>query len=580
MPSASEFIASRIGGQAEPGLRPSSLQEGPAVGPSSKEFIRSKLGAPSEFAGLDSARRAALAARLLETPASTPLGVAANIGRGALQAVGDIPAGLTQIAARGARAAGVPERLTAPLEESVAEYERVKRGVLAQPGGTAGYLGGQIGTAFLPGTGVAAGATRVAAAAKPLAIGAAQAIARPAESEAARAKAALESLAFGAAGGAAVKGLGLIGRGGKRTLKRAFAGGEPIEATATRAAKASAAQSRGYILTLGEISGNKRLQALEDASENMLGGTALAKIRTANKENTNKILSRRIGDETPEFTASWFAKTADDIGEEFNAVRALDKTTIGLNTREAYKSLDDAVEAAGLIGEERLGPIVKNFKRRYQGEMTWNEYADLRSKWAKTVIGSADKNFARELGRFIGILDSLAERAAPDAEPLRQAARKYREFTLLEKSVDENGDILRGVFVGGIKKMKRRDFVRAKDGDDELIDVARTLDTFKNQIPSSGTAERAQAMKTIEKLGAIPGRVARLGAAGAGFMLGDITGAASAYAAPYAAQKLLMSEAFKRALTEKAPRIRDLARGKEAERISKAIRLGAILGNY
>lgn len=526
----------------------------------------------SEFAGKSPEARGELASERLGTPPASALDVAGNVGMGALQAAGDIPAGLEQMATR---YLPLPDSFEKASEERIGEYERVKKGVLSQPGGTAGYVGGQIGTAFIPGAGPAVTAGKVASAVKPLAVGAGLTAVKPYESEAARAKSTLESVVYGAGVGVGMKGLGMVGKG----IKRGFTGGEGIEATGERASRAAVAEKKGYILTLGEVSGNKRLQGLEDASEKMLGGTALAKIRAHNKENTNKILSRRIGEETPEISTEWLAKTSDDIGKEFDAVRALDETTGPINLDGSAEAMTKASKTGRLSGSKKIGSVLKEFKERYPDGMTWNEYADLRSEWAGTVIRSQDRDFAHRLGGFIGALDDAAAKAAPDAAPLKAAATKYREYLALRNSVDENGDIARGKFVDAVSKMKRGKFKATLHEEDELVDIARSLETFQKQIPSSGTAERTQAMKQIEAMGNLPGKIARVGATlGTGFALGDITGAVGVYAAPYLAQKALMSKSLQKYLTEKAPRLRELARTKKAETLSKATRLGALYG--
>ena len=533
----------------------------------------------SEFSGLSSEDRAELArGRLAPLPGEenelSALQSAGNIGLGALHAAGDIPAGLEQIVARGSRFAGLPEGVRAGSERRIGEYERLKAAALAQPGAEAGYLGGKIATALTPG-----GASgRLADYAKSTAIGMGLTAVSPYEDEALRAKAVLESAAFSAAVGTGIKATGIIGR----RVKRAILGGEVIEATGQRASRAITARNRGYVLTLGETSGNKRIQALEDASENMLGGTALSKIRAGNKENTNRILSRRVGEETPEISSEWLAKTADDIFSEFDAVRALDLGGSAIDISRMAGRLKTVAETGKLTGGKKIGRVVGEFKKRYPRQMTWNEYADLRSEWAKSVIGSSftDPDFGRRLGSLIGALDDAAVKAAPNAGSLKAATARYREFLAIKNSVDENGDLLSGKLIKEITRLRKGAFWRAKDGDDELVDVARTLGTFKNQTPSSGTAERLAAMKTIEAMKTLPGKITRLGLTGTGFALGDLTGAAAGYATPYIAQRVLMSDRLKKYLETEAPRMRELARTTAQKRTSQAIRAAAVIGGF
>jgi hypothetical protein len=181
------------------------------------------------FAGLSPEQRGALAVEKLgpAEPASA-FDVAGNAVRAATYAVSDIPAGIDQLIARYV----VPKEQTmsglvtgeAPTssyetgqKKRLAEYEAQKNAALDKPGGTTGYVGGQIGTAFVPGTGAvkvlstAGKVAKVAAAAKPIAAGVTLTALKPYETEADRAQAVGISAGLGAtipAVAAGVRGIG------------------------------------------------------------------------------------------------------------------------------------------------------------------------------------------------------------------------------------------------------------------------------------------------------------------------------------------------------------------------------------
>jgi hypothetical protein len=178
-----------------------------------------EAGPPSPetaFAGLSPEQRSALAVEKLgpAEPASA-LEVAGNAVVGAGASVGDIPAGILQL---GSRYLPLPDSVEQGADQIVADYEAQKKDALDRPGGTAGYVGGQIGTAFVPGTGplkvlsTAGKVAKVAAAAKPIAAGVTLTALKPYETEADRAQAAGISAGLGAAVPAVMAGIGGVTR--------------------------------------------------------------------------------------------------------------------------------------------------------------------------------------------------------------------------------------------------------------------------------------------------------------------------------------------------------------------------------
>jgi hypothetical protein len=155
------------------------------------------------FAALSPGERSALAVEKLGPPEpASALEVIGNAVRGAGAAVGDIPAGILQLSSN---YLPLPDSVKERAGQIVADYVAQKTDALDEPGGTAGYVAGQVGTAFLPGTGplkVAANAGRVAkvaAHARPVAAGATLTAVKPYETEAERAEQTGISTAIGAA---------------------------------------------------------------------------------------------------------------------------------------------------------------------------------------------------------------------------------------------------------------------------------------------------------------------------------------------------------------------------------------------
>lgn len=165
----------------------------------------------SSFAGLSPEQRGELAAQRLGTEEPSALDVGLNAVRGAAYAAGDIPAGIDQLASR---YLPMPDSWEQASQNRVAEYEGAKKSVLSKPGGTVGYVGGQVGTAFVPGTGALKAATaaeKAAALVKPIAAGTALTALKPYETEAERFQESGISAGLGAAFPAVTAGVRGIG---------------------------------------------------------------------------------------------------------------------------------------------------------------------------------------------------------------------------------------------------------------------------------------------------------------------------------------------------------------------------------
>jgi hypothetical protein len=77
---------------------------------------------------------------------------------------------------------------------------------------------------------------------------------------------------------------------------------------------------------------------------------------------------------------------------------------------------------------------------------------------------------------------------------------RYRRLAILNKAVDENGDINRAVFSNEVRRSYKGQWNRIPDGQDEFIDFARIFSTFK-PLSSSGTAENLAAQEIMKKMG-------------------------------------------------------------------------------
>lgn len=491
--------------------------------------------------------------RSASTRKATFLERAANLGKGAAYALGDIGGGVAQLAER---YLPLPEKAEQFIRDRNRSYLANRAKDLSRPGGLAGYVGGNVGLGFAPGLGaakIAQGAGRLAklgsAVGKPAATSAGLTAVKPYESEGERFKEAATSAGLTAGFGSALPAVRGIKRAAGKGARGALLGGEVFEATGEQAKLAAWGKRQGFRFTPGEVMQNKRLQGLETGSETMLGGGYLAKVRGRNLDLAATHLSRMVGKPTKELTPEWVDSTKKALGKRFDALRTSGGTIElgGDFIAKASKAIPPKIDEAG---QREIGGILDRISR-YGGRISKADYLDIKSFLSEqshlTPSGAMSRSYA-----IIGeALDEVVSKSLGPTERRKfdVLREQFKRFKVIESSLEKTGS--GNIRYGALLNNTLRSYPQATAtslGKNKLLDLARTLNTFKNQIGSSGTAERLQGQELVRGL-------SRMVGGGAGFAVGGIPGAVAGAAAPASVQRLLMSEPFER-FVRGAPRTR------------------------
>jgi len=430
--------------------------------------------------------------------------VAGNALSGAGYAIGDIPAGLEQLASR---YLPVSDSYKRGADARVDEYEAEKRAALEKPGGTAGYVGGQIGTAFIPGTGAAkvlstAGkGAKVAAAARPVAAGTALTAVKPYDTEEERLTQSGISAGLGAAAPAVVAGLkGVTGavRGAVAPSASKVAGeggkrGELLGSAAALGVKPTPGQGGGGLPGF-----------LESQMAKLPGSRKTAQAASQeSQESYHRALGKQIGlDDTPILTQdiiegarSRLSETYDEIVPQANVV----KGTAG--ARKMFRSAFGLAEPfSDVIGSTVKKSAMKELERLKNGVYAGLESGGISGEELKVLntrvrqLGEDPKlhNAVKDrLSKFREQLNETVASSLDDVDPelagrLRLTDKQWANASILS----EVGSTPEG-FVEGPKLYRaivRKYKNPSKAGD--FGKLGEIGETFYKKPPDSGSADR------------------------------------------------------------------------------------------
>lgn len=272
----------------------------------------------------------------------------------------------------------------------------------------------------------------------------------------------------------------------------------------------------GFKIPRGERSGNRQTQILESAVENLPGGSFQPE-RDFNLTRTNEILSGMVGRKTKELNPEWVAETAAGLSSKFEELAS----QAGKIKTKAF--LNDArTHLPGEIREgarKKMESVFKIIENKYGDSIDAVQYKEIRSELSAIARDNLVKkpDLARRYRAVEESLDNTFEKFAgkDKRKEWKDVRAKYRNWLIIENSIDRGTGLVNvGELTRGIEKSYRSGFKRYKLGENDMVDLATVLKTFKNQIPSSGTAERSEAID----------RLRRVVSGGAAVGMGDITG--------------------------------------------------------
>lgn len=308
-------------------------------------------------------------------------------------------------------------------------------------------------------------------------------------------------------------------------------------------------------LTAGQKTGNSRVRQLEDASLSLPGGGRAADMQVrALEEFTEASLKKAglSGQDVANAGLEWNRRATDEVrelgfkllGNKYQQVakvaRVVGDGRFARNLNDAVRKYDrytpPSQKIAG-IAEDAQALIAKASQ---PGGMSGDEYAAYVSSFKRIQRGLYDDPEAsKAVGRMIELLDGQMIKSAPAnlrpqvAKYVRTLNEQFKNMLAIDKAASRQGEkanlglLSPQALNQEIKKQSKRPGARNQR---ELARLARAGDQTLRDLPSSGTAERAQAISLLKSPANIMSGLA------AGAVTFDPMVAIATYGLPIAAQ--------------------------------------------
>lgn len=485
-------------------------------------------------------------------------GVAESAGAGVLRGLKDpidslaylAPKGLQQVTSLGGLTPNVVSDFFGSEAKRVSDMNKSGLDQFKQDYGDStaagiGRVAGNIGTAFIPGTGQMGAAAKIGqlwnTGSKGMSflgaagLGAAQGVALGTQTED---DSALKNALVGAIGGAA--GQGIAGTAGDAIAKRAAGAVNPVNVLRDQAAQK--ARQAGYVIPPSQT--NPTL------TNRMLEGTA-GKISTAqrasraNETVTNDLVAKALGTTPDQLTPGGLAALRQQAGQAYDALGKIGPITpdqqflseiagLGANSRsvnQAFPGLgnnqvNDLI--AALTGNQ--SPIPADAAVNAMKQLRFESRANLRNSMdpAKLDLGKAQKGAAGALeGLFDRELTAGGQTGLLDA--FRNARQQIAKSHTVEKALGADGTVSAPALAAALKKGA------PMTGD--LLTVAEMGRAFPKAVQNLGN----QSVLPISPLDWLAG----IGLGGAGALTGN-PGLAAAAAARPAVRATILSQPYQK----------------------------------
>lgn len=334
----------------------------------------------------------------------------------------------------------------------------------------------------------------------------------------------LTSGALGAAGGA-------LGAGAGKLLGRVL---NPVRASSAVAPEVTqAAQRLGYRPTVGQETGSRTLQVLEQqAAKNPLSSGGAQAYNQANAKALNTAALRAMGETGDELTEEAFAAARTRIGGEFDRLAANKTVPLGKDFTARLQALKTRVDAAGPFKNTQAADTLENAALvARSGRVTGEVYQAIRSEltdMSRVASRAGNDKLAGSIKGVRQAFDDAAEKAlSPDDMQAWKVARaQYAAMKTLEKrGAVKGGNVDPAIIRNQMQSSSPGAYARGTMKGD-LADIARIGNAFR-PLPDSGTASN------------MVGQLLLTGGAG----LAGPGALATSLLAPLAANKMLFSKA-------------------------------------
>jgi hypothetical protein len=340
-----------------------------------------------------------------------------------------------------------------------------------------------------------------------------------------------ERLTRGAVGGVG----GMVGAGLAKGAERLL---RPVQMVpdAARTAAVQAAQRIGYEAPIGQQTGSRTLQAVEqELGKNPFSAGGAQTMNNANQAAVNRAYARSIGENAPSITDDVLSAAKARIGGQFDAIAGRNTINVAESPLlNALVKLDSEQQALGSFADDSVRALVdKGLDLASRKQVDGKTYQIIRSELgrkAESALNGGNSTLGLALKDVQRALDEAANSSISAAD---QAAWKLArsQWQALKLASKRNG-VIEGGNVSAARLATKVDKARGPVPR-EIADIAKIGETFK-PLPDSGTASNAMTQALIS--------------GGAG-LLGPLP-LATSVAAPMLTQKFLRSAAGQKYLSE------------------------------
>ncbi len=269
-------------------------------------------------------------------------------------------------------------------------------------------------------------------------------------------------------------------------------------------------------MTAGQVTGNKRLKALEDAAGNSpMAGSRHENIIRQGQEQFTEAALRRAGT-GPMATPEVLAQNQRRLGDQFNDLSARNNLT---PDNQFVTDLVGAARDYRVAPPSQQRAIVQGYVDDIVGHvnagaMPGPQYQEMRSRMSRQAdaLRMSDPTLSNALRDMRNALDNGMERSipvGPDKGLWGQTRREYGAQKVIEKAASRAGeDTAEGIIVpanlrNAVAAENRGAYAR---GQGDFSELSRAGASVLKPLPSSGTAERTNAFNLLNQatLGAVP----------------------------------------------------------------------------
>ena len=299
-----------------------------------------------------------------------------------------------------------------------------------------------------------------------------------------------------------------------------------------------AEEKYGYSIRTGDLITSRKLQMAEDGAEKM-GATGFIELRNRNKEVFARGVSKEAGLEAPELNAEWFQRMSDEFSAGFEEM-VTEAGVIKLGGK-FYEDLATLTKQAKISGAgNTIEKILANIRKELGTQATPAQYKEFRSELSAASRQTADRDLARRINSIITAFDGAAADSMPKdiTSKWQDLRRRYAIYRMLDGAVELDGTVSANKIKRALIKQMKGSFNKTPDGVNPVLDHVRIMETFKDSIPTSGTAERLASMQQLQTAKTV-------GLGVLGLSAGDITGGVAAAVLPKGVEKILQSKTLR-----------------------------------